>query len=173
MSIGSFLFGKKAKTVERPLYRGDQQQILNSIIGMLKPALGPAIGRMQSLAEGDPQAFEAMELPVREEFERRAFPQLREQFRGEFGEGSLRSSGYRQTAAESYKELENLLAGQRIGTQTDAMNALFNLLGTALTPMRESSITPRQPGIFEQPVSKGLQGLLEGIGSSIGGRFFR
>lgn len=164
-----FIFGQGAKTKTQPIYNPEQEDLLNQLLGSLQQQIPAGLQNLQNILGGEEGAFDAFQAPARRDFEQKTLPTIAERFTGTFGAGSQRSSAFGQALGTAGRELEENLASQRAGLQSDAFSQLMQLLGPALAPRQYQYQQPRQPGFLENlgvPLAQGaakaapLMGLL-------------
>lgn len=162
MAFMDFLFGKGSKTKTQPIYSPEQENLLNQILSSLQAPIRSGAQNLQNILGGDEAAFEAafeaFERPARRAFEQQTLPTIAERFTGAFGEGSQRSSAFGQALGVAGRELEENLAAQRSGLQSDAWSQVLQLLAPALAPRQHQYQTGRTPGFLESlgvPLAQG------------------
>lgn len=163
MAFMDFLFGKRSKKKNKPIYNPQQEDLLNQILGSLQGPLGSGLQNLQNILGGDEESFQAFERPARRAFEQQTLPTIAERFTGEFGEGSQRSSAFGQALGTAGRELEENLMSQRMGLQSGALGQLLSLLGPALSPRQHQYKRPRKPGFLENVGAPLAQGALQSL----------
>lgn len=163
MAFMDFLFGKGSKTKNKPIYNPTQENLLNQILGSLSTPMSSGVQNLQNILGGDSATFEAFQRPARRDFEQKTLPTIAERFTGTFGEGSQRSSAFGQSLGAAGRELEENLFSQRLGMQGDALSQILQLLGPALAPRKYQYQTSRQPGLIENVLVGGAQGLTQAL----------
>lgn len=156
-SLSRFFMGTPGKFEQLPTVTPEQKGILDQLLGGLGGPLGSGLQNLQQLLSGAPEAFEAFAAPARTSFMQQTVPGIAERFTGA---GAQRSSAFGQALGAAGAGLEEQLAAQRAGLQSQALGQLQNLLGVGLTPQFQTAQIPGQPGA--------LQGLLGGIGTGLG-----
>jgi hypothetical protein len=175
-SLSKFFFGRPSRFEQIPTVTPQQQNILNQLLEGLQGPLGAGVQNLQQLLSGAPEAFEAFQAPARRSFFEQTVPQIAERFTGA---DAQRSSAFGQRLGQAGASLEENLAAQRAGLQSQALSQLQNLLGTGLRPQFATTQIPGQTGFLQNLLSSlgqvggavgttalggGLSGLLAGQG---------
>lgn len=152
MSFMDFLFGKGEKTEQFKRFTPQQEQLQNQLLEGLSGQLPDAFSYLQRILSNDPDAVKAFEAPTRRAFEEQTLPSIAERFSGM---GAQRSSAFGQQLGKAGEQLEEGLAAQRSGMQSQALAQLQSLLGGGMTPSFENVLRP------------GTKGLVGGLGESL------
>lgn len=160
MAFLDFLLGKREKTQEFQRYSPEQEQVLNMLLGGAQQQIPSGLEFLSSILSQSPEAMQAFEAPALRQFQEQILPMIAEKFTGKFGEGSSRSSAFGQQLGQAGASLAERLQAQRAGLGFDALSQLQGLLGTGLSPRKETALRPATSGA--------LQGLLGGLGGGLG-----
>lgn len=154
-----FFLGKPERTQEFSSLRPESQQLLQSLISQLSGPLSSGLGNLDQLLSGRPEAFEAFKRPAMREFQEEIIPQLAEGFGGL---GATSSSGAQQTFARAGERLEEKLAAQRAGLQSQGLNQLIQLLSQGFPQSQRQVIRPETQG-FLGTLAQGAGGFLANL----------
>ena len=169
MAFMDFLFGKGSKTKTKPIYNPEQENILNMLVSALQQQLPQGLQNIQNILGGDQASMDAFQAPARRAFEQQTLPTIAERFTGTFGTGSQRSSAFGQSLGQAGRELEENLAAQRSGLQSDALSQLMRFLGPATGARQKQFTTARQPGFLENIAMAAAPALGGAIGAGAPG----
>ena len=147
------------QTGQMQQFTPEQMQLFQSMFGHL--GSNSFLGR---LASGDQSMFNEMEQPAWRDFQG-AQAQLGSRFSG-LGTGSLKSSGFRNTATAGASQFAQDLQSQRLGLQNQAIRDLQGMSNQLLQQRPyENFMMEKKPGFFES-----LLGSLFGAGGqALGG----
>lgn len=167
MAFMDFLFGKGAKTKTEPIYEpgGEQENVLNQLLGALQQQLPAGLKGLENILGGREETFQQFAAPARRGFEEQTLPSIAERFTGTFGPGSQRSAAFGQQLGQAGKALEEDIFSQRLGLQSGALQNLMSLLGPATAPREYKAFMPRESGFLENILTSLLGG-----GLSFGGK---
>ena len=171
-SISEFFMGRPGRFEQLPTITPEQKSVLDQILGGIGGAGGPlasGIQNLQQLLSGDPQAFEAFQAPARTAFEQQTVPGIAERFSGA---GAQQSSAFGQTLGAAGANLEENLAAQRAGLQSQALQQLQGLLGQGMRPQFQTQQIPGETGFLHSLLN--AMGQVGGTAGSmaLGGGFF-
>lgn len=147
--LGGLFSGKQPTFKQTQVDRFNPAQ--QKLIGQFTQGAGSAVPQgfeyLRSLLSGDPSAFQAFQAPYQREFKQQTIPDLANRFAG-MGSGNLSSSAFQQALAQAGTSLQEKLASLRSGLQMSALDRLTNLSQLGLTPMKETYLSPGDPGFF-------------------------
>jgi len=157
MGLKEMLFGKKEKIEQFPAMTGQQQALLQQLLGGIGGPLQAGMGNLQSLLGGDTEAFEK---PLMREFFETTIPKISERFTG-MGAGAQSSSAFTQALGQAGAGLEEMLGALRGGLQQQSLGQLSQLLGLGLGAKPYETI-------FRPETSGLLGGMAPGMGQAGG-----
>lgn len=159
MGILDSLFGKKPKIHQAPRFTGEQQSVLDQLLGQTSQAMPQGIDFLQQLFTPGSESLEAFQAPAMRQFQEEILPEISQRFANT---GSLSSSAFRNQATQAGASLAERLAAQRTEAGLQGFQQLLPLLQAGLEPRFQNVQTPGTRGI--------LGGLLGGLaGSPLGG----
>lgn len=149
-TLAGSLFGNKSpKFKQTQVDRFNPQQ--QGVIGQFAQGAGSLAPQsfeyLRGLLSGDPGALQAFQAPYQRDFRENVVPDLANRFAG-MGSGNLSSSAFQQALARAGTSLEEKLASLRGNLQMSALDKLFNFSQLGLTPMKETYLSPGDPGFF-------------------------
>jgi len=181
--LGGGLFGDKnllfgSESEMQPF----NQQSLQALLQMLSgegiegnKLYGAGSNFLQNLLSGSPEAYQAFEAPLYQNFEQRIAPQIAERFASMgTGGGASSSSGLQQALAQAGRGLQTDIGALRGGLQLQALGQglnyaqqpFANKLAAAQAVPGQYYEIPGQPGLLQS----GLQAFAGGAGRAFGGR---
>ncbi len=152
----SFFTGTPGKFSQQSLLTPGQQGLQNGLQNSAQGSFGQAGNYYNSLFNDNNDTFNSLANPEMRRYNEQIIPDLAEQFAG-FGSGSLSSSGFRNAATSAGTDLSERLGAIRAQLRQQGAQGLMGLGQKALQPTVENIYTQGQPG------------LLDSIGSGIGG----
>lgn len=161
-TLSQFLFGRPGRLEQIPTVTPEQERMYSQILGGIGAPLGVGLENLQQLLTRRPEAFEAFQAPAMREFREQIIPEIAERFTGL---GAQRSSVFPQQLGAAAAGLEERLAAQRAGLQSQALQQLMSLLGIGLQPQFQTMQIPGTEGLA-QPFMRGLGTAIGGIGGT-------
>lgn len=153
----NFWLGQPEETRQFEKFTPQQQQTLNSLLGMANQQLPSGLDFLSSILSQSPEMMEKFEAPARRAFSEKTIPSIAERFTGTFGSGSQQSSAFGQQLGQAAAGLEESLAAQRANLGMGALSQLQSLLSTGLTPQFETAYFPQTKGFLQT----GAEGILK------------
>ncbi len=156
MSLGSFLFGRKARTEQLPTMTPQQMAYISNILGMSQQGLN------------DPyQGFAPIEQRARSQFQE-SIPTLAERFTS-LSPSAQRSSGFQSALGRAGAGLEESLAAMRAQYGLQNRGQMMQMGQMGLRPTFENMYHPATQGFLGEMAGPLMQaGLAAGTGGALG-----
>jgi len=177
-AFSDFFLGTPQRFQQTPTGTGGQQDLIQQLIQGLRGGgtgggpLGAGLGNLEGILSGDPKAFEAFAAPARRQFQEQTIPGIAERFSGL---GAQSSSAFGQQLGAAGAGLEENLAAQRSGLQSQALQQLMGFLGQSQAPQFQTQDIDAQPGFLQSLLSSlgqiGGQVGSAALGGGLGGLF--
>lgn len=123
-----------------PNFTPQQMQLFQSLIGGSQGGINSSLANISKLAQGDQGAFEALEAPAYEGFNR-TLGQIGSRFSGL---GARNSSGFQNAVYGAGADLAQQLQSQRFGIQQQSQESLLGLANSLLGQQPyQNFVTPK------------------------------
>ena len=163
--LSEYLFGSKPKAEKVSVLTPEQQALQNQLVGGLGAPTQSGLDFLSALLSGDPEALNAFEAPLIQQFEQETIPGLAERFAQYDAQGS---SGFKNSLAGASKDLTTNLAALRGQLQMNALGNLGGLLGLGTQQSFQPLMKQGSQGLF----GSALTGFGSSLGSKLGGGLF-
>lgn len=155
--LSEFLFGKKEKTQQMPLFSPEQQAFMDMLLQGTKPGVQSGMEYLSQLLSGDEKEMDIFEAPLRRQYEEQTIPSLAERFASLDAQDS---SAFGQALGQAGAGLTENLAALRQGLKMQALQQLQGLFTPGLGQRQENILRPGTSGF--------LGGVAQGAGQGLG-----
>ena len=146
MGLLDFLFGKKPKVQQVPLYNQPQQDLISQLLGSSKELIPEGTDFLKQLLSPDSELMQRFEAPAWRQFNEQIVPSIANRFAG-LG-GGLNSSAFQQALKQASTQFAENLSAQRGQLGLQGLQSIFPYVQGGLTQQYNQVSVPGTQGIF-------------------------